>query len=205
MKVTVDLDVLARFLGYALGAHTEVAIHDLSNLKHSLKIIHNPISRREIGAGATDFALKMLHECSKSDHAPFQTNYRSKTVDGRELRSSSMVVKDASGQAVAMICLNSDDNPLLQAIEVLKRQIPDSVDAQPEELLASSIETVGEDIMQRVLGHYVIPSANLTAEEKRHVVQTLEQSGVFLVKGFVARAAHLLNISEQTLYRYLKT
>ncbi|WP_028537264.1 helix-turn-helix transcriptional regulator [Paludibacterium yongneupense] len=202
MRATVDLEVLASFLAEALGSHTEVVIHDLSDLEHSLCLIRNPISRREVGAPATDLALRMLRECDGTSR-PYRTNYNGKTLDGRQFRSSSLVVRDTDGTPRAMICLNSDDRRLRQVIESLQSMIT-ADDAPQEELLSGSIEQVGDEMINLELSRFELPAHGLGVDEKRELVQRLDRNGLFLVKGFIAKTAGVLGISEPTLYRYLK-
>ena len=44
----------------------------------------------------------------------------------------------------------------------------------------------------------------MTTEEKKEIVEELNAKGVFLLKGTVAEVAQRLDVSEQTIYRYLK-
>ena len=44
----------------------------------------------------------------------------------------------------------------------------------------------------------------MTPQEKEQVIQALEHQGVFSTKGSVGQAAKELNISEPTVYRYLR-
>lgn len=207
MKLTIDLEQLADFLSQAMGEHTEIAIHDLTDVAHSLQIIRNGhISNRKVGAPATDLTLKMVRACQQAKCAPFLTNYTGKTADGRALRSSSLAVLDGDGEPVALICLNSDDAPYHAAIRAIQTLVPacDTGRHDDEELSSNSIEHVGEQVLAKVLANCQIPLAKMTPDDKKELAQKLDQAGVFLIKGFVARAAQLLDISEPTLYRYLK-
>lgn len=209
MKLTIDLEQLADFLSQALGDRTEVAIHDLTDVAHSLQIIRNGhISNRKIGAPATDLTLKMVRACQQAKCAPFLTNYTGKTADGRALRSSSMALLSDEGEPVALLCLNSDDSHFLAAVRAVQSLVPacdhDMHGDENEELFSNSIEHVGEQVLAKVLANSPVPLAKMSADEKKELAQKLDQAGVFLIKGFVARAAQLLDISEPTLYRYLK-
>jgi predicted transcriptional regulator YheO len=44
----------------------------------------------------------------------------------------------------------------------------------------------------------------MTPEEKKELVDALNDRGVFLLKGVVSEVADRLEVSEQTIYRYLK-
>lgn len=209
MKLSIDLEQLADFLSQALGIHTEIAIHDLTDVAHSLQIIRNGhITNRKVGAPATDLTLKMVRACQQAKCAPFLTNYTGKTADGRALRSSSMAMLDEDGEPVALFCLNSDDSHFHAAVRAVQALVPacdnESTGDENEELFSSSIEHVGEQVLAKVLASCPVPLAKMSAEDKKELAQKLDQTGIFLIKGFVARAAQLLDISEPTLYRYLK-
>ena len=45
---------------------------------------------------------------------------------------------------------------------------------------------------------------NSITVEKKEVVDALNDRGVFLLKGVVSEVASRLDVSEQTIYRYLK-
>ncbi|MGL6072259.1 helix-turn-helix transcriptional regulator [Craterilacuibacter sp.] len=203
MRVTVDLAVLADFLSQMLGERTEVAVHDMADLDQSLCIIRNAISGREVGAPATDMALRLLNEFQSGDGPSFRTNYPGKLVDGQRMRSSSLLICDERGKARAMVCLNSNDHELQRAVEVLQMHFRHDQDAHGEESSVHSVEGLGDDIISKVMAAYPSP-AELGSQQKRAIVSELEHKGVFLVKGFIAKTAHLLLISEPTLYRYLK-
>ncbi|UGA40785.1 helix-turn-helix domain-containing protein [Chromobacterium haemolyticum] len=58
--------------------------------------------------------------------------------------------------------------------------------------------------MQGVLEQYAIDPTRLSGDEKLEVIRELNQRGLFSIRGFVGKASQALEISEPTLYRYLK-
>jgi predicted transcriptional regulator YheO len=207
MELRINAATLADFIAALLGPDSEIAVHDLSDPSSSLKIIrHGELSGRSVGAPATDLALRMAQECSGGDRADYLLNYRSKTRDGASLRSSTLAIKDDSGQVVSLLCVNTDDSRYRRAMEAVQALLPaDLSDAQHEEHLSGSVDDVGVDIMQSVLGRYPVEAARLSADEKARVVAEFDLRGLFSIRGFVGKAALALDISEPTLYRYLKS
>ncbi|WP_108649548.1 helix-turn-helix transcriptional regulator [Dongshaea marina] len=201
MKITVDANLLADFISGILGQDHEVAVHDLSNVESSLKIIRNGwITKREVGAPATDLALKMAKEQNQES---FKLNYCSSTEDGRTLRSSSMLLPTENG-APLMVCINSDDQRYHRALEALKDLLPEPPKEKHEEVLNSNVEKVGMDILQDELNRYGSHPDKLSSDEKVEIVRELDKRGLFMIKGFISTVASILDISEPTLYRYLK-
>jgi predicted transcriptional regulator YheO len=206
MELRIDAETLADFVAALLGPDSEIAVHDLSDPSSSLKVLRNGVlSGRGVGAPATDLALRMAQECSGPGKANALLNYRSKTRDGVSLRSSTLVIKDQSGKVVSMFCVNTDDGRFRRALEAVQALLPaDLSNEQHQEHLSGSVDDVGVDIMQGVLGRYPVEPARLSAEEKAKAVSELDCRGLFSIRGFVGKAAQALDISEPTLYRYLK-
>lgn len=206
MELRIDAETLADFVAALLGPDSEIAVHDLSDPAASLKILRNgALSGRCVGAPATDLALRMAQECSGQDKAHYLLNYRSKTRDGASLRSSTLAIKDEDGRVVSLFCVNTDDGRYRRALDAVQALLPaDLSGEQHQEHLSGSVDDVGVDIMQGVLGRYPVEPARLSADEKAQVVAELDQRGLFSIRGFVGKAAQALEISEPTLYRYLK-
>lgn len=206
MKLTIDAAVLADFVSALMGPDSEITVHDLSDPSASLCLIRNgALSGRDVGAPATDLALRMAQECAGPQGDHFRLNYRSKTAAGQSLRSSTLVFKDAQGRVEAMFCVNSDDSRYRRALEAMQALLPaDLSQEHHQEILSASVDDVGVDIMQTVLDQFDVDPVRLSSEEKMQVVLEFDRRGLFSIRGFVARAAQVLDISEPTLYRYLK-
>ncbi|MFM0961201.1 PAS domain-containing protein [Yersinia enterocolitica] len=206
MKITIDAEILADFISSILGPQSEVAVHDLSDPACSLQVIRNgELSGRKIGSSATDFALRMAHECSGKDKPHYRVNYRSKTSNGVLLRSSTLAIKDEAGKVIVMICINTDDSTFQRAKDALLALFPVELsDQNHQENLASSVDDVGEEILKSVLSTYSIEPDRMSGDEKIQVILELDQRGLFSIRGFVSRAALALDVSEPTIYRYLK-
>ena len=56
--------------------------------------------------------------------------------------------------------------------------------------------------MKTLQQHNIKPSRMLM-EEKKEVVKAFKESGIFLIKGAVTEVAAQLEVSKQTIYRYL--
>ncbi|WP_192871465.1 PAS domain-containing protein, partial [Streptococcus suis] len=81
-------------------------------LDHSLIYIKNNLSGRDIGAPATDFVLDVL-QSKVYKEKDYLVNYRTKTLGGKELYSSSFFIKDDAGELLGMICVNADKSKML--------------------------------------------------------------------------------------------
>lgn len=208
---------LTEFLGHTLGPSYEVALHDLTNKERSIIAIANShVSGREVGAPLTNMALSILKDKSY-ESADYRLNYYGVSVNGKDLRSSTLFIKD-DGRLIGLLCINFDDS----RYRAVSNQImglchPDifvedvlapfaagegGVRLAPEKF-GSSAEVVAADAISRELEHLGVTAERLTSEERLQIITTLEASGIFLLKGAVKDVAAGLHCSQASVYRYL--
>ena len=90
-------------LAKALGNGTEVVLHEFSHPESSVVAIAGEVTGRKVGAPLTDLVLRLLRQGRVTEDL---INYPSRTPDGRPLRSSTVFVRDESGQVVGCLCIN---------------------------------------------------------------------------------------------------
>lgn len=204
VKVTIDLEILADFLSKALGDRTEVAVHNLQDMDKSLYILKNGhVTGRKEGMGLTDLALDMIRPTAQGEQAPYRINYASKTSNGNILRSSTVVFRDEEQKPQFLLCLNHDDSNFHQLIHYLQK-VTAIEDHESDENFSEPIGKMGEKIILDIMAENYTPVEKLTSKEKAQLVAKMFYAGVFEIKGSVETAAKILNVSEPTLYRYLK-
>lgn len=202
---------LVDFIAEIAGPHTEVVLHDVRDRAHSLLAIRNgQLSGREIGASMTDFASHILrHGAAEGKH--FITNYLGKAgSNGKFLKSSTYFIRDDAGEVIGMLGINTDLSAYSEVHRILGHFLAvddtagEPVQATGKEDAEPSVKEMVYSVMDQVLNTYAVDTAHLTTEEKKDVVEMLNEKGVFLLKGTVAEVATRLDVSEQTIYRYLK-
>ncbi len=206
MKIEVDFSVLIKFIAGVIGSHCEIVIHDLSDVSKSVAAIENGhITGRKIGSPATDLALKKIKSIEEGNEEPFLLNYRGRAENGAELRSSTLIISK-NNKPKYMLCLNIDDSNIKAAIDMLKAGVPDyEVEEARDENFYNSIEDVSNNIIEQTRHELSLTAlSRLTLSEKNIFVKTVEKSGLFTIKGNVQKVSKMMDISEQTLYRYLK-
>ena len=204
---------LVDFLGQALGSRTEVVLHDLSDKENSVVAIANGhISGRAVGSPVTDVALRLVKQ-GAADGASACTRYRGEGVDGRPLRSSSLLLRDAGGDVIGMLCVNVDISGLealqsLLAEELAAEDAPPSAGPGGPRAVLESFQGTAEELLDTMidaaLASSTRPVAQLTPDERLHLVGDLDEAGLFLLKGGVAATARRLGVSEPSVYRYLQ-
>lgn len=204
---------LIDFLAALLGKNSEIVLHDLTNLDSSiLAIRNNYITKREVGAPATDYVLRTLKQ-GINENLDFTVGYREvSNREHKQLHSASYYLR-YEGELVGMICVNTDEsifkelNKSIDALEVLlrtyRKQDTSEQSAIPESF-SRSIEEMADNTVMDVSISKGVPVERFKQEDKFDVIQALYDSGFFLLKGAVPEIARILKISEPTVYRYLQ-
>lgn len=207
---------LVEYIGQTFGENCEVILHDLTTMEHSIVAIANQqVTGRDIGGHITDFGLEVVHDPKYVDK-DFAVNYRGTTPDGqRTLKSSTFFIRDDGGEIVGLLCINFDITGFLAARKLLESftRLTDKPgeahqQAAPSlssvETFSSSVEDTLHSVVDRTVEGCGVAPYRMTTEEKKRLVETLQSKGIFALKGAVGMVAKRLDVSEQTIYRYLR-
>lgn len=207
---------LVNFIADIVGPHCEVLLHDVVDVQNSVIAIRNGyMSGRQLGCPLTDFGLALLGKKAYLNQNAV-VNYLSRTANGDKLRSSTYFIKDENNELIGMLCVNillSPDNMSVnnltdKLINALLANNPEANTGVIEEenvveSLCSSIETVVDSAVERIITEYDMPVERMSIDEKTAIVQKLNGNGIFKIKGAINKVASTLQTSESTIYRYL--
>jgi predicted transcriptional regulator YheO len=206
-------------IGRSLPSSTEVVLHDLSKLPNSIVAIHGSLTGRRVGDPATDYLLEKLGKLS-GDHA---VGYETHLPDGRRVRSSTMIIRDISGQPVAALCLNSDLS-VWQSVQGIAASMlsldaavpgaspavsgPVAVPAtaaadEDPELFATDVDQLAAHLIKRALKKVDVPVELMRKNHKISVVRDLKERGMFHLRDAVDMVATSLGVTRFTIYNYL--
>lgn len=201
---------IADFLGDVLGSNTEIIIHDLTNYNKSIvHIINGQLSGRKIGDPITDLVIDFIATESKGNKN-FISNYNSKTIEGRLLYSSTFFIRDDLNEIVGALCLNSDYHEVKKSISFLTSLLPNYVDDKVlslnniKENLNSDPQELTLNKIDAIINEFDIIPNRMNTEEKTEVITALNDCGVFNIRGSVQEVATKLQMSEPSIYRYIK-
>lgn len=194
-------------LARTFGEHCEVVLHDLTNdISSSIIAIHNGhVSGRQIGSPVTNLALQSLRNAKTSEES-FDLNYRNDTIKGKQIKSSSIYIKDEDGTIIGSLCINIDMTHLVMAQAVLESMMvtEDKRRAQSTgENFAPTVAILMEQMIEDCLKRTGKPIALMQKEDKIQFIHLLDEVGLFLIKGAVQHVADLLDVSKFTIYNYL--
>lgn len=217
--------ILVDFLGKALGPDYEIVLHDITaEPSRIIAIANGHISGRSIGSPTTNSALQTL-AANPYKTNDFLYNYQISTKDGRLLRASTMFIKDEDGNPIGLLGINFDDAryrelftnmlSVIHPAQFLKSSLTffpavpaasEGISLQPYTLaddFSMDISTLMEKSFNSVTASLNTPLKRLNQQEKRDIVQKLQERGMFKLKGGISFVAKRLSCSPATVYRYL--
>lgn len=202
---------LAKTIAEMFGKKCEVLIHDFSNPQHSIIAIENGyVTGRKIGDPITDLALATWKKGGYGDKKTDRiVNYKTKTKDGRMLKSSSVFIRDNQKKIIGCMCINYD----LTEHSMFHKVMDDfctAIDLDEEksekgmEIFTDNVNEVLENIIQEAIEKIGIPVSLMQKEDKLMVTKIADEKGAFLIKGAITQIAKEINVSRFTIYNYLE-
>ena len=199
-----NLQHLADAVVAMFGKNCEACVHDLTALPASLVYIRGQVTHRKPGAPATDRLLKMI--APGRINVDESSNYKTISGDGKSLKSTTTLFRDASGRPVAAFCINFDTTEFYNASQALLPfiNLPENgVGFSAETFARSSDETV-EALMHHAATEIGKHPSTMNIEERGRFVTILEENGIFQFKGAVEQVARMMGVTRFTIYNYLK-
>jgi len=180
-------------------------IHDLSSEDHQIAHIENGhVSGRKAGDGPSQVVVdQILHGGNDpQDHLAYLT----RTPDGKILKSSTVYIRDDSGEVGAILSINYDISALLMvenAISGLIRTTSAAPNAPAERISILNVNDLLDDLIEQSVAIAGKPVALMNKEDKVRAIQFLSQHGAFLITKSGDKVAKYFGISKYTLYSYI--
>jgi len=198
-------------LAETFGKNCEVVLHDLCNLDKSIvKIANGHVTGREVGAPITDMGLRLVEEDKERKKDAAVVGYRTKTKEGRELKSTTLFIRNDRGEAVGCLCINIDLTPYLSAKNLMDQlcQTISHQGASPEngspEKFVSDVDSLMGQLIEKAIKKVNKPIVSMSRGDKLQVMRDLKKEGFFLIKGSVKKLSGELGVSIPTTYKYLE-
>lgn len=206
--------LLAEFLHKTLGSEYEIVLHDFQNSQHSIAYLANGnISGRSMDNPLTSSTLKFISDKTIAEN-DYIINNKGVTDNNKVIRHSTLFIKDDDNKLTGMLCVNFNGSKYVNiAKKILQLTHMENASIESEYLhtfsfksnIPESISQITEKILDNALEFSDVPLDRLTQEEKLEVVKELNDKGIFMLKGAVSEIAEKLDVSEATLYRYIRT
>ena len=192
---------IANMIAKTFGRQCEFVIHDLSIPQNSVVYtLNNHVTGRQIGQSFEHLVKEVL--LSKNFDGDCTANYMTVIKDGREIKSSTTLLRDSGGKPIGALCINVDVKPLKDAMSFLGdllnvEQAKPEADVEP----FSNVMEIVDDLIDKIIDQDNVD--NLKRKDKLDLIQFMDDKGVFLIKGAIDKVAERLNISKVTVYSYL--
>ncbi len=195
-----QLEQIAEGLSKTFSPFCEVVLHDLRDPQHAILAIHNNLSGRQPGDPATELGLARIAD---PDYPQVIANYQNQFADGRQVKSTSIGIKDTSGKYVAALCMNVDLS-LFRGLQSMLEQFGSVSGDQPNE----SLDPSGADVIRARIDQFAARLATtpraLKAADRRLLLQELKDSGCMDVRRAMETVASHLGVSRAAVYTYAK-
>lgn len=192
-----QIEQVAQGLAATFAPFCEVVVHDLLDPGQSILAIHNNLSGRAVGEPTTELGLARIAD---PDYPQVIANYANQFSDGRQAKSTSVGIKDSSGEYIAALCLNVD----LTLFRSLQSVVGQFTAIDGDTGLTESLDPAGADAIRQRIDQFAArlstaPRA-LKAAERRALLRELRESGSLEVRRAMEVVAQHLGVSRATVY-----
>lgn len=197
---------IAKTIARMFGKNCEVVLHDFNRPQKSIVFIENGhVTGRIIGDPITDLALSSwLKGGFGTTKESMIINYKTKTKNGKVLKSSSVFIKDKTGKIVGCLCINYDMINCLMFERIVNEYCTiNELNGEKEETFTKDVVEILDSIISMAIEKINKPVSIMKKEENIKVVEIVYEKGGFMIKGAVDHLAHRLNVSRFTIYNYL--
>ena len=191
--------------------NAEVVLHDLSKPHHSVVYVaNNSVTGRKVGQTFHHLIEKAVFAGNPADGVV--DNYFFKK-EGKQIRSSSLLIRNEAGELIGALCINVDVTAAQQIIDLAsgllqgrakgeksKSDLSDSACTLPA--VSANFEALEkEQSVQHFVNNMVDSMINelnadgkKTKEDRLELIRFMDERGVFLVKGSMEYVAGKLGL-----------
>jgi predicted transcriptional regulator YheO len=188
---------IAEGLAQTFAPFTEVVVHDLRDPSHAVLAVHNNLSGRQVGDPATELGLARIMD---PKFAQVIANYPNRFADGRQVKSTSVGIKDSAGRYVAALCMNVDLT-LFHGFQSALSKFTAIDSATP---VKESLDPAGAEGIRARIDDFAARLAatprSLKSEDRRQLMRELKAAGLLEVRRAMDTIAAHLGVSRATVY-----
>ncbi|HHR5881158.1 TPA: helix-turn-helix transcriptional regulator [Providencia alcalifaciens] len=199
-SLLAQIEAIAQGLSETFAPFCEVVVHDLKKPEHSIISIHNNLSGRKEGQPTTELGLARIES---ADFPNIIANYANQFPDGRPAKSTSIGIKDETGQYVAALCLNLDMTQFRSMQSMLSQFTEVGCSPIKEHLEPNGSEAIRTRIDQYAASIAATPRT-LKADDRVALIEILRKEGLLDIKKSMDTIAQHLGVSRASVYLYAK-
>ncbi|MGF6650560.1 putative transcriptional regulator YheO [Paraburkholderia youngii] len=188
---------IAEGLALTFAPFTEVVVHDLLDPEHAVLAIHNNLSGREVGQPATELGLARIMDPA---YEQIIANYPNQFSDGRQVKSTSIGIKDSKGDYIAALCMNVD----LTLFHGFQNALSRFTAVEGSTPARESLDPANADQIRARIDEFAARLAStprsLRPEDRRSLLKELKAGGLLEVRRAMDTIAAHLGVSRATVY-----
>lgn len=209
MPVLVPYISIAQMLVKTFGKDCEVVLHDLLDPEHSVVyVVNGNVTGRQQGQSFDQLIKQVIF--SKDLKDDYVANYYFHAANGKLIRSSTLLIRNADGTLAGALCINLDTSQLTAQIEYLQSFLPKAYSLESINEYSEESELAEENLHVTQMITSLIDNIlagcqpqNLSREDKLQKIRFMDDKGIFLMKGSIEQVAEKMGISKVTVYSYL--
>ncbi|NCB32678.1 MAG: hypothetical protein EOM64_02145 [Erysipelotrichia bacterium] len=197
---------MVKFIADICGPACEVVLHNVKDKDNSVIAIENGYhSGRGIGSPLTSLAKELIDQNMYQTH-DYISNYNGASK-GKDYLSSTYFIKN-DDRLIGMMCINRDLSVCMELNNVISRLEKQYNLSQLQTAFKETLDVPVDEILHSLVAQTIeetglVPS-HMKISERKNTVRTLHEKGITKMKGAVTEIARQLDISEPTIYRYIK-
>lgn len=199
---------LVDFLAEVYGESCEVVLHEIKNNNSTIIAIKNGhISNRTVGKENDDIFKRKIKIYNNKNYI---TNMYHKTANGGDMKTSSFFIKDSTGELIGTLCVNVEFSNMIQLHKLTEKFMADFLNIKSTDEIVKTkeeeetIEQYTYRVIEKIIKEHEIPVERMNVDEKIEILRLLKNRGVFRIKGANRQVAKYLDVSETSIYRYLR-
>lgn len=190
---------LADAVAQLFHPNAEVVIHEISTDR--VYHVANPFSGRKTG----DVSLLKLSTEDLEREADIIGPYEKAGEKGQTIRSVTAVLRDDSGRAQGLMCINLDYSGYEPALDLLEALIrPRQRQPHPEILFRNDWRDQIKLEIRDFLNENQLALTSLNLSNRRQLMSRLDEKGLFYAKKSIEQVATILGVSRATAYSDLQ-
>ncbi len=197
---------IAQFISEICGPACEVVLHNVKDQENSVIEIFNGFhSGRGIGSPLTDLAKELIDSGAYKTQ-DYISNYNGSSK-GRDFLSSTYFIKN-NDKLVGLLCVNKDLSVSTELNNVMSRLQRLYNLSMPQTKFKETLDVPVDEILHSLISNTIqetgLTPAHMKMSDREDTVALLKEKGITKMKGAVTEIAKQLDISEPTVYRYIK-
>ena len=205
------------FLFATFGETIEASLYEVTSDKKTTLLEKTKNCNKEYGEAIDKNFMTWIRNYDKGQK--YIAKLPMKEKNGDLCRISFYFIPNEKGKLSGVFCIKKNINPMIVAANFLNQslkeitggpernleaEVPKKGKTQENEQEENTLLSYSKYLVDEYLDSLHTPVYAMSIDERIKVVEVLNKKGVFQLKGNITEVAKRLEISEKTLYRYLK-